>query len=248
MEALPRSRSPKGGGGRDSSTTSTSSGSFGRRYYKRPDSDNKGPGFRYGSSGNESHLPWWVWAVIALGIVFAILFLAALLVYCSRERKRKREGKSFRPGRALWKAFCIPTGVWFWIWLFRRLSNKRKSGGNYTKLDKGHPYTAWYGATAPPTQQHHQQHAQDATGHGYAQGSMGAQFEPIAVGLGISHLHPQARPVVTGPIEQTSSVPLSAVPSRNPSIISSMTAPPPYVSNGMYKPPQVPAPVSYVRP
>lgn len=65
----------------------------------------------------------------------------------------------------------------------------------------------------------------------------------------------QTQPIITGPIEQTSAIPLpTPSPSPAPSMVSAMTAPPPYSGSTVvtganaYKPPAQPTYVQAPRP
>ncbi|KAI8626983.1 hypothetical protein F5Y19DRAFT_184639 [Xylariaceae sp. FL1651] len=95
---------------------------------------------------DDSGLPWWAIAILVyLGIVL-LLFFSSLIFYCVRENRRKKNGQPFRAGHAVWKAFCVATGLWFWIWLFKkcgccggasRKSAGAASGGTYEKVEGG---------------------------------------------------------------------------------------------------------------
>ncbi|KAK7972891.1 hypothetical protein PG996_007113 [Apiospora saccharicola] len=153
-------RSPKGGGGGGGH-----GGSSGGGKGSSSSSNTKGGGVVVvggGGGGNQhhgdggSHLPWWAIFLIVYFTIFTLLFTIALIYYCRKERKNQREGKSFRPWHAMWKAFCVASGLWIFIWLFKLLlevvkkkrgSGSRQSGHNgpvsragggaYTKVDEG---------------------------------------------------------------------------------------------------------------
>ncbi|KAI0437318.1 hypothetical protein F4803DRAFT_539224 [Xylaria telfairii] len=72
---------------------------------------------------NSSHggrLPWWVFLLIVYASVFFLLFFSSLTYYWKRENERKKDGQPFRTGKVLWKAFSVGTGLWTWIWVFRK--------------------------------------------------------------------------------------------------------------------------------
>ncbi|KAH8166095.1 hypothetical protein CIB48_g2186 [Xylaria polymorpha] len=72
---------------------------------------------------NSSHggrLPWWVLLLVVYASVFFLLFFSSLTYYWKRENERKKDGQPFRTGKVLWKAFTVGTGLWTWIWVFRK--------------------------------------------------------------------------------------------------------------------------------
>ncbi|KAI1870734.1 uncharacterized protein JN550_004880 [Neoarthrinium moseri] len=170
------------------------------------------------------------------------------------EHKRPIRGKRFRPYHPVWKAFCVASGLWFPIWLFKLVKGKKqeKSTGSYAKIDEGHSSnnTSWYGAPPGPV---NAPYTEGGTGYVQPAGTAGAKYEPMGYAGGASTARSDAegnylssvyaQPVIIGPIEQTNAIPLpSPSPSPAPSMVSTMTAPPPYVGragNGsdIFKPP-----------
>ncbi|KAH7037568.1 uncharacterized protein B0I36DRAFT_314341 [Microdochium trichocladiopsis] len=134
-------------------------------------------------------LAWWIVVLIIWISWFCVVYAVAFIVYFIKERRRKRQGLQFRTGHVFWKAFCIASGLWFWIWVFKKCgaggADSRNAGGNKSMLD-GNNYNqlegggAWYGAN-PQHQLHHPQLQQQQPG----------RFEPIGyAGSGGIYQHP----------------------------------------------------------
>ncbi|KAK8024150.1 hypothetical protein PG993_012216 [Apiospora rasikravindrae] len=112
--------------------------------------------------GGGSHLPLWAIFLIVYFSIFTLLFVISLVYYCRTERKNQRAGRSFRPWYAIWKSFCIASGLWIFICLIKlareaveKKATKRGHGGSsrpsgragfpvfragsgaYTKVDEG---------------------------------------------------------------------------------------------------------------
>jgi hypothetical protein len=109
------------------------------------------------------------------------------------ERKLKARGESFRFGHVLWKSFCLASGLWLTIWIYKRCCGKRnknsdrslKGGGSYSKIEEGvgnggHPvpnnsavYSVLPGTVDAP-------YAQGGTGYtGSNEREEGSRFEPM---------------------------------------------------------------------
>ncbi|KAK8102763.1 hypothetical protein PG984_015909 [Apiospora sp. TS-2023a] len=148
--------SSSGKGGSTSSSSSSSSNTKGGGVVVVGGGGGGGGGGNQHHGGGGSHLPWWAIFLIVYFTIFTLLFTIVLIYYCRKERKHQREGKSFRPWHAIWKAFCVASGLWIFIWLFKLLlgvvkkkrgSGSRQSGHNgpvsragggaYTKVDEG---------------------------------------------------------------------------------------------------------------
>ncbi|KAI0130252.1 hypothetical protein BJ170DRAFT_307743 [Xylariales sp. AK1849] len=238
------SGSPSSQGGDGSSSSSSSSsrpgpGSSSSSYHGG--SSYKGSGvYSSGSHSSSSvHLPWWAVLLIVWGSLTVCLFIGALIYYGLKERKRD---KDWRKRCALWKAFCVASGLWFFIWLFKlHRGKKRKSEKSYTKIEEGHSSgnSACYGAPAGPVDA---LHVRCGTGYVQPAGIVGARYEPmdysgpaVTAGLGIEKGPDIAcvQPMIIGPIQQMSSIPLpTPSPSPAPSMMSDTTAPPPYTRTG----------------
>ncbi|KAH7039806.1 uncharacterized protein B0I36DRAFT_357192 [Microdochium trichocladiopsis] len=115
---------------------------------------------------------WWIIAIVAsLSIVFLIFFIS-LIVFCVKENRRKHRGEQFRAGHAVWKAFCVATGLWFWIWVFKKCGCCGADRSSYTNVEGGQapaPHGGRYGGAS-------------AANTAYAQGGMYGQPAPASVG------------------------------------------------------------------
>ncbi|KXJ94020.1 hypothetical protein Micbo1qcDRAFT_172882 [Microdochium bolleyi] len=122
------------------------------------------------SDGNDTRLDaaayvmaWYIIILIVWLAWFFLIYAIAFIVYFVKERKRKHQGLKFRTGHVFWKAFCIASGLWFWIWVFKKggccgadngPAGEAKSGmlngSSYNHVEHG---AAFYGASPQPQQQ-----------------------------------------------------------------------------------------------
>ncbi|KAH6645856.1 hypothetical protein BKA67DRAFT_582545 [Truncatella angustata] len=245
-------RTPKGGGGSGGHGSSSSSSSHGGSSSSSSskaggDSSSKGSSSSssttvvYAGSGGHpsgaiggSPLPWWAILLIVLGSLFIFIFFIALLIYYMKERECKAKGAKARKAHAVWKAFCVASGLWFPILLFKLLKERKslKSAGSYSKIDEGHStnHTAWHGTSSTAADA---PYSYGGTGFKQASSEGGSRYEPMGYNSAAAtprHTETSgAHPIIIGPIEQTSSIPLpTSSPSPAPSMVSAMTAPPPY--------------------
>lgn len=64
------------------------------------------------------------------------------LLLLGTERKRKHHDMQFRTGHVFWKAFCLASGLWFWIWVLQKCGcwgarHRSASGGDKSGLLDG---------------------------------------------------------------------------------------------------------------